>query len=102
MFKFIISLILCLFFCFNISYLDAKLDSAVCTLESDRISIELCNDEIDDIILYKNLRSFILNNVIKNKFYESHIAIIKVIRDKDFPVFLLSFIEIPKSSICYI
>lgn len=102
MLKCIISLILCLCFCLNISYSDDKLNSAVCALESNRISIEICDDKIDPIILYKNLRSFILNNVIKNKFYESRIAIIKVITDEDFPVFLLSFIEIPKSSVCYI
>lgn len=102
MFKFIISLTLCLLFCFNISYSDDKLDSAVYTLQSEKISIEICNDEIDSGILYKNLRSFILNNVLKNKFYESHIAIIKVMSDDNAPIFLLSFIEIPKSSVCYI
>lgn len=100
--KFIISLMLCLFFCFNISYSNDKLDSAVCALESDKISIEICDDSIDYRILYKSLRSFILNNVLENEFRKSHIAVIKVIRDDNYPVFLLSFIEIPKSSVCYI
>lgn len=102
MFKFIISLILYLCFCFNISYSDDKVNSAVHVLESDKISIEICIDEIDSNILYKNLRSFILNNIFRTEFYKSHIAIIKVINDNNRPVFLLSFIEIPKSSICYI
>ena len=102
MFKFIILFILCLFLCFNISYSDDKLNSAVCALESDKISIEICDGNIDSRILYKNLRSFLLNNVLKNKFYESHIAIIKVINSDDTPIFLLSFVELPKSSVCYI
>ena len=102
MFKFIISLILCILFCFNISHSDDKLDSAVHVLESDKISIELCDNEIDSKILYRNLRSFVLNNVLKNRFYDSHIAIIKVINNENSIMFLLSFIEIPKSSVCYI